>query len=137
MFPVSALVADTLCDSCWPPPMSTLSWSSFSQGFRRLGVLSTLLDPGSSTVGGISSIPGTGMFRVIRSTIAAKEVGYGGGCWSAAAAAVAGTGWEGGAGTVVGAGAGAVVSCTSGGASRMAASDGSWDEGCCCCEAER
>jgi hypothetical protein len=48
---------------------------SFSQGFLRRGVLSILLVPGSRIVSGISSMPGTGILRVMRSTICAKEVG--------------------------------------------------------------
>jgi len=57
---------------------SSSSIASLSHGFFLRGVLSILLEPGSSTVAGISSMPGTGWLRVIKSTIAAKEFGYGG-----------------------------------------------------------
>ena len=48
---------------------------SFSHGFFRRGVWSTLLLPSSRTVSGISSIPGMGLLEVMRSTIAANDVG--------------------------------------------------------------
>lgn len=51
---------------------------SFSHGLRLRGILSGCDILASRTVLGISSIPGMGWLRVIRSTIEAKEVGYGG-----------------------------------------------------------
>jgi hypothetical protein len=60
--------------------------SSFSQGFRLFAVLLSLAFP-SSTVFGISLIPGIGLPFVIRSTMCANEVGYG--AAGSAAAAVA------------------------------------------------
>ena len=48
--------------------------SSFSHGFFRLGFVACVPWP-SSTVGGISLIPGTGLPLVIKSTMWAKLVG--------------------------------------------------------------
>ncbi len=49
--------------------------ASFSHGFLLRGVRSTLLLPSSRTVSGMSSMPGMGLLEVMRSTIAAKDVG--------------------------------------------------------------
>lgn len=54
------------------------STSSFSHGFFRFGLVACVPCP-SSTVGGISLIPGTGFPLVIKSTMCAKLVGYGAG----------------------------------------------------------